>query len=108
MADLALKLLNNSRKAQKQPLSISKMKDNSKVIVNLLAGVAVGAALGILFAPTKGRNSRRKIDLFFTNFSDALIDNAENQYNLLDNLKDGLKYAVRERLEQQRAKLTGK
>lgn len=80
------------------------MKDNSKVIVNLLAGVALGAALGILFAPSKGRNSRRKVDLFFTNFSDNLLDNAENQYNLLDNLKDGLKFALRERLEQQRTK----
>lgn len=82
------------------------MKDNSKVIVTLLSGIAVGAALGILFAPSKGRNSRRKVDLFFTNFSDTLIDNAENQYNLLDNLKDGLKYAIRERLEQQRGKIT--
>lgn len=80
------------------------MKDNSKVIVSLLTGVAVGAALGILFAPSKGRNSRRKVDLFFTNFSDNLIDNAENQYNLLDNLKDGLKFALRERLEPQRPK----
>jgi gas vesicle protein len=84
------------------------MKDNSKVILNLLAGVAAGAALGILFAPSKGRNSRRKVDLLFTNFSDTLIDNAENQYNLLDNLKDSLKYALRERLEQQRAKISGK
>mgnify|MGYP001067628423 CR=1 FL=1 len=80
------------------------MKDNSKVFVNLLAGVALGAALGILFAPSKGRNSRRKVDLFFTNFGDNLIDNAENQYNLLDNLKDGLKFALRERMEQQRTK----
>lgn len=84
------------------------MKDNTKVILNVLAGVAVGAALGILFAPSKGRNSRRKVDLFITNFSDTLIDNAENQYNLLDNLKDGVKYALRERLEQQRAKISGK
>lgn len=84
------------------------MKDNSRVIVNLLAGVAVGAALGILFAPSKGRNSRRKVDLFFTNFGDTLIDNAENQYNLLDNLKDGLKFAIKERLEQQRTKSSWK
>lgn len=81
------------------------MKDNSKLIVNLLTGVAVGALLGILFAPCKGRNSRRKVDLFFTNCTDALIDNAENQYNLLDNLKDGVKYAIKERLAQQAAKI---
>ncbi len=80
------------------------MKDNSKVIVNLIAGLAVGAALGMLFAPCKGRTSRRKADLFFTNLSDTLKDNAENQYNLLDNLKDGVKYAIKERFDQQRAR----
>jgi gas vesicle protein len=74
------------------------MKNNTKLIVNLLTGVAVGAAIGILLAPGKGRTSRRKVDLFLTNFGDALKDNAENQYNLLDNLKDGLKYAIKERL----------
>ncbi len=80
------------------------MKDNSKLIVNLLTGVAFGAAFGILFAPCKGRSSRRKVDLFFTNCTDTLIDNAENQYNLLDNLKDGVKYAIKERLSQQASK----
>ena len=81
------------------------MKDNSKLIVNLLTGVAVGAVVGILFAPCKGRSSRRKVDLFFTNCTDTLIDNAENQYNLLDNLKDGLKYAIKERMAQQTSKI---
>jgi gas vesicle protein len=74
------------------------MKNNTKLIVNLLTGVAVGAAIGILLAPGKGRTSRRKVDLFLTNFGDTLKDNAENQYNLLDNLKDSLKYAIKERL----------
>jgi gas vesicle protein len=74
------------------------MKNNTKLIVNLLTGVAVGAAIGILLAPGKGRTSRRKVDLFLTNFGDTLKDNAENQYNLLDNLKNSLKYAIKERL----------
>lgn len=74
------------------------MKNNSKLIVNLLTGAAVGAIIGILIAPGKGRTSRRKVDLFLTNFGDSLKDNAENQLNLLDNLKDSLKYAVKERL----------
>ena len=34
---------------------------SGKVILGLLAGVAVGAALGILFAPDKGWNTRKRI-----------------------------------------------
>lgn len=33
----------------------------AKVIVGVLAGVAVGAAIGILFSPDKGANTRKKI-----------------------------------------------
>lgn len=34
---------------------------NSKAIVGVLFGVAIGAGLGILFAPDKGSNTRAKI-----------------------------------------------
>ena len=35
--------------------------NTTKVIVGVLAGVAVGAAIGILFSPDKGVNTRKKI-----------------------------------------------
>ncbi len=35
--------------------------DSEKVLLGFLAGVAVGATLGILFAPDKGSNTRKKI-----------------------------------------------
>ena len=35
--------------------------NTAKVIVGVLAGVAVGAAIGILFSPDKGVNTRKKI-----------------------------------------------
>ena len=34
---------------------------SGKVLLGVLAGVAVGATLGILFAPDKGSNTRKKI-----------------------------------------------
>lgn len=35
------------------------MKTN-KTVIGILGGVAVGATLGILFAPDKGSNTRKK------------------------------------------------
>lgn len=37
------------------------MSSNSKVILALLGGAAIGAVLGILFAPDKGSETRHKI-----------------------------------------------
>ncbi|MBC7411772.1 MAG: YtxH domain-containing protein [Bacteroidia bacterium] len=35
--------------------------DTGKLVVGVLAGVAVGALVGVLFAPHKGSETRRKI-----------------------------------------------
>lgn len=37
------------------------MNNTSKVLIALAAGTAVGAALGILFAPAKGEDTRENI-----------------------------------------------
>jgi gas vesicle protein len=83
------------------------MKDNSKVIVNIVTGLALGAFVGILIAPGKGRTSRRKVDLFFTNLGDSLIDNAENSLSLLGNLKDSLKYSLKENVAARKKRQLG-
>jgi gas vesicle protein len=45
---------------------------SGKVLLGVLAGVAVGATLGILFAPDKGSNTRRKISQKGDDYADEL------------------------------------
>jgi len=45
---------------------------SGKVLLGLLAGVAAGAALGILFAPDKGTETRRTISRKGTEYADEL------------------------------------
>lgn len=53
---------------------------SGKVLLGVLAGVAAGAVLGILFAPDKGSKTRKKI-----------VDSSED---VLDDMSDKLKSFV--------------
>ena len=50
---------------------------NSKLLSGILLGAAAGAALGILFAPEKGEETRRKI----AQKGEELGDNAKLKYS---------------------------
>jgi gas vesicle protein len=53
------------------------MNDNTKVVVALLAGLAAGAALGILFAPDKRRrNPRQTLSESLKNLGDSIKETA--------------------------------
>jgi gas vesicle protein len=72
------------------------MNSTSKIIAATLAGVATGALLGLLFAPEKGEETRRKISETYTDLSDTirnkvsdLVDTIKNEYgNVKDTVND--------------------
>lgn len=64
------------------------MKDNSKMVIALLAGLAAGAALGILFAPGKGDDTRDKLSESLKNLTDSIKETAAAEIDNLVGLKD--------------------
>lgn len=64
------------------------MNDNTKVVVALLAGLAAGAALGILFAPERGTEIRDKLSDSLKNLGDTIKETAVNEIEKLVSLKD--------------------
>jgi len=53
------------------------MKDNTKILGALVLGAAAGAVLGLLFAPTNGKDLRSKLK----NNAEDLIDELEDKIN---------------------------
>jgi gas vesicle protein len=62
--------------------------DNTKVLLGFLGGLAVGAIAGILLAPDKGSETRKKLSGMAGDISDAVEDGI---HQALDKVKD--KYA---------------
>jgi len=71
-----------------------------KVLLGVLAGVATGALLGILFAPDKGSVTRKKISKKGEEFADDLKEKFED---FLDNMTEKF-----ENLKEDASDLTGK
>lgn len=76
------------------------MNDNSKVLVGLLAGLAAGAALGLLFAPEKGSETRDRLSQSLKDLGDSIKDKAADEINNLSNLKDKVVTSVKSKLRQ--------
>jgi gas vesicle protein len=77
------------------------MNDNSKVLIGLLAGLAAGAALGLLFAPEKGTDTRDRLSQSIKDLSDSIKDKAADEINNLANLKDKVVSSVKGKANQE-------
>lgn len=74
------------------------MNDSSKVLVGLLAGLAAGAALGLLFAPEKGTETRDKLGQSLKDFGDTIKDRAADEINNLSAFKDKVVGSVKSKV----------
>lgn len=54
------------------------MTSTEKMILGLGVGLAIGAALGILYAPDKGKETRRKISDGFDQYRNKIMDTIDN------------------------------
>lgn len=63
------------------------MTGNGKIILALCAGVFAGAALGVLFAPAKGEETRRQLSGSAKRTADALKEKVKNGLGALSAMK---------------------
>jgi len=64
------------------------MNDNTKILLALLAGVAAGAAIGILLAPESGSETRDKVSDALKNLGDTIKDRVAEEIENLSSIKD--------------------
>ncbi|MBP6425785.1 MAG: YtxH domain-containing protein [Flavobacterium sp.] len=64
--------------------------ESNKVVVGVIAGVAIGALVGVLFAPAKGSKTRKRVMNKATAYKDELqskiedlVDGVSDQYDAL-------------------------
>ena len=79
---------------------------SGKVLLGLLAGVAAGALLGILFAPDKGANTRKKIAKKGEDYADAIKDKLDGFLDDLTSKVDEAKEGFSDFAEQVEAKVS--
>ncbi|WP_293875656.1 YtxH domain-containing protein [Flavobacterium sp.] len=78
----------------------------SKVVLGVLGGIAVGAIAGVLFAPDKGTETRKRIMKKGSDYSNDLKNKFEDLYgnitNKYENVMDDAKEFVSDHQEKLR------
>jgi len=77
---------------------------SGKVLLGLLAGVAAGTLLGILFAPEKGSDTRKKFSKKGEDFADTLKEKFNEFLDSISENLDEVKEEVPGNAEEGKAK----
>jgi gas vesicle protein len=70
------------------------MKDSGKILIGALSGLAAGLVLGILFAPDKGSETRKKIGNSAKDLSDKLKTKISDTLDYISELEQEAEYAA--------------
>jgi len=79
---------------------------SSKVLLGFVAGAAVGALAGLLFAPDKGENTRKKIADKTGDWSDTAKETFNGIIDGVKNVYSGTKDEAEEYGDKAKAKVT--
>jgi gas vesicle protein len=77
---------------------------SGKVLLSILAGVAVGAVLGVLFAPDKGWNTRKRIAKKGEDHAEDLREKFEEFLDSISEKVDEVKEDVADISEKNKSK----
>jgi gas vesicle protein len=76
------------------------MNNNGKILVALAAGIAVGAVAGILFAPDKGSETRRKINEKGKKFAEEFKEKFSRAKEKANDMKEEFRKTAKETAEE--------
>ncbi|NND33692.1 MAG: YtxH domain-containing protein [Saprospiraceae bacterium] len=76
------------------------MKNTRKILTALVAGAAAGAVVGILFAPMKGKKTRKKIAQEGQKLAHDVVDKIEQGTEKLRGMKDEIQQTLQHAVEE--------
>lgn len=85
----------NAKKAAREEVSGN---NAASVAIALIGGLVLGAALGILFAPEAGTETRSNLGTSLQEFGNTVADKAQQSKEAITNLKDKAVDAVKSKI----------